>query len=105
MALFYFTNILNQINMDNLLSKDSACIHLFTHLQALEPKLKCGCCVEITRSTDKVIFFSVKPIESSEPLYSVRIRPLALSSMADITATVAYVIEDLKNNKLFTTNN
>jgi hypothetical protein len=91
--------------MNTPLSKDSACIHLFTHLQALEPRLKCGCRVEIIRSTDKVIFFSVIHIESSEPLYSVRIRPLALSSMDNLTATIAHVIEDLKNNKLFTINN
>jgi hypothetical protein len=92
-------------SMDNPISEYSACIHLFTHLQALEPRLKCGCRVKITRSTDKAIFFSVHAIGGSKPLYSVRIRAGEHSSMDNITATIAHVIEDLKNNKLFTTNN
>lgn len=91
--------------MDNPLSKDSACIHLFTHLQALEPRLKDGCCVEIIRSAGKVIFFSVIPVEDGKPLYSIMIRACGCRSMGNITAIIAYVIEDLKNNKLFTTNN
>lgn len=91
--------------MDNHLSKDSACIHLFTHLQALEPKLKCGCRVKITRGTDKAIFFSVNAIGESKPRYSVRITTRDNSSMDNITETIALVIEDLKNNNLFSTKN
>lgn len=91
--------------MDNPLSEYSACIHLFTHLQALEPRLKDGCCVEIIRSAGKVIFFSVIPIEEGKPLYSIMIRVSGLRSMGNIAATMEYVMEDLKNNKLFTTNN
>lgn len=91
--------------MNNHISKDSACVHLFTLLLALEPYLTGGCRVKITRSTDKAIFFSVHAIGESKPRYSVRIATRDNSSMDNITETVALVIEDLKNNKLFTTNN
>lgn len=81
-----------------------SCCTIFSHLQSIEPLLKDGYRVKITRSTESKIYFSIHAIGSTKYAYYTTIKAKDVTCDTQLRHLLGAIWQELNARKLVTHN-